>query len=184
MSCSESTKQNDDIKIAKTVPLDYFNAGDTLFSNHQDTLYYGNNFFTGYRFNLNNDGDTLAVEPFFNGLEEGLHRKWYPDGQLAEARNYINGKKEGLQQGWWPDGKKRFSFTAANDEYEGVFREWYSSGLPGKEFHYKNGHEEGSQRLWWDNGTVRANYVIKNGKKYGLLGLKTCVNPYDSVFKK
>ena len=66
----------------------------------------------------------------------------------------------------------------------GEFKEWYFSGLLGKQFHYVNGQEEGSQRLWWDNGTVRANYVIRNGKKYGLIGLVTCSNPYDSIIKK
>ena len=68
-------------------------------------------------------------------------------------------------------------FTAINDKYEGEFKEWYSSGLLGKDFHYVKGQEEGSQRLWWDNGTVRANYVIRDGKKYGLIGMKLCTNP-------
>jgi antitoxin component YwqK of YwqJK toxin-antitoxin module len=53
-----------------------------------------------------------------------------------------------------------------------------------KDFNYKKGYENGSQRMWWSDGKIRANYVIKNGKKYGLLGYKICVNPYDSVNAK
>ena len=171
-------------KIAKTVPVNFIMITDIHLNNHQDTVYYEDKYFTGYRYTLYDDGDTAVVRSYFNGVEEGIQRNWYTNKQLSEERFYINGKKEGIQQGWWPDGKQKFYFEAYNDEYDGEFKEWYSSGLLGKNFHYVNGKEEGSEKLWWDNGTVRANYVIRNGKKYGLLGLKTCVNPYDSIIKK
>lgn len=184
LSCSDKKKEEKEIMIAKTVPAKYVNANDSLFNDHKDTVYYGDHFFTGYRYSLYPNADTATIQSYFNGVEEGYQRKWYPGKLLAEERFYINGKKEGTHKGWWPDGKQKFIFSAVNDEYEGEFREWYASGLLGKQFHYIHGREEGSQRLWWDNGTVRANYVIKNGKKYGLIGLKTCINPYDSVIKK
>ena len=173
-----------EIKIAKTVPPVYKNVSDKDLSIHQDTIFYKNQFFTGFRFTLYPNGDTAVLQSYFNGVEEGTQKKWYPNHQLLEERFYINGKKEGAHKGCWPDGKEKISFTAYNDKYEGEFKEWYSSGLLQKHFHYKNGQEEGSQRLWWDNGSVRANYVIRDGKKYGLIGLKTCVNPYDSITKK
>ena len=171
-------------KIAKTVPLNFINTTDSGFTNHQDTVYFGDKYFTGYRYTLYAGGDTAALRSYFNGVEEGLQRSWYPNKQLAEERFYINGRKEGIHRGWWPTGRKKFYFEAYNDEYEGEFKEWYSSGMLCKFFHYVKGQEEGSEKLWWDNGTIRANYVIRNGKKYGLLGLKTCINPYDSVIKK
>ncbi len=171
-------------RIAKTVPANYVNANDPGFSKRQDTVYYGPHYFTGYQFSLYNDGDTAFINSYFNGVEEGIQKKWYARKQLAEERFYINGKKEGMQRGWWPDGKQKFAFATVGDEYEGEFKEWYSSGLLAKQFHYTNGREEGSQRLWWDNGTVRANYVIRKGKKYGLIGLVICKNPYDSISKK
>lgn len=173
-----------EVKIAKTVPLVYKAATDNNFSKHQDTVYYKDQFFSGYRFTLYANGDTAVLQSYFNGVEEGTQKKWYPHHQLQEERFYINGKKEGLHRGWWPDGKEKFAFTAYSNKNEGEFKEWYSSGLLQKFFHYKNGQEEGSQRLWWDNGSVRANYVIRDGKKYGLIGLKTCINPYDSIIKK
>ena len=187
-SCKEENKKDaeliKEIKIAKTVPLVYLNEVNKDFSKQQDTVYYKNQFFTGYRFNLYPNGDTAVLQSYFNGVEEGRQKKWYPNHQLQEERFYINGKKEGFHKGWWPNGKEKILFEANGDKYEGEFKEWYSSGLLQKYFHYKNGKEEGSERLWWDNGSVRANYVIREGKKYGLTGLKTCINPYDSVIKK
>jgi antitoxin component YwqK of YwqJK toxin-antitoxin module len=184
VSCTREKKNIDEILIVKQVPARYFNSNDTLFSAHQDTVYYNGSFFSGYRFTLFANGDTAALQSYFNGVEEGLQRKWYPGKKLADERFYINGKKEGIHQGWWPDGKQKYFFQALHNEYNGEFKEWYTSGSLGKCFHYVNGKEEGSQRLWWENGSVRANYVIRNGKKYGLLGLKTCTNPYDSIYKK
>ncbi len=173
-----------EMKIAKTVPLVYKNVLDKDLSKHHDTIFYKDQFFTGFRYTLYPNNDTAALDSYFNGVEEGIQKKWYPNRQFQEERFYINGKKEGAHKGWWPDGKEKFNFTAYGDKYEGEFKEWYSSGLLQKQFHYTNGQEEGSQRLWWDNGSVRANYVIREGKKYGLIGLKTCVNPYDSITKK
>lgn len=172
------------IRIAKTVDLVYREENDSNFSKRQDTVFYKDHLFTGYRYDLYPNGDTALLQSYFNGVEEGYQRKWYPAKLLAEERFYINGKKEGIHRAWWPDGKPKLYFEAYNDQYEGVFREWYASGMMAKEFHYLNGQEEGSEKLWWDNGTVRANYVIRNGKKYGLLGLTTCKNPYDSILKK
>lgn len=184
ISCGTKKQQVAEIKIAKTVPSIYINARDSGFGKNQDTLFYKDHYFTGYQFSLYPNGDTAFLNSYFNGVEEGTQKKWYPDKQIAGERFYINGKKEGIHKEWWPDGKQKFIFQATNNEYNGEFNEWYASGVLAKQFHYSNGQEEGSERMWWDNGTVRANYVIRNGKKYGFIGLKTCVNPYDSISKK
>jgi antitoxin component YwqK of YwqJK toxin-antitoxin module len=182
---SPPARQEKEIKIAKTVPANYFSALDSNFHNHQDTVYYKDHFFTGYRFLLYpGKKDTAVLQSYFNGVEEGFQRKWYPNKQLAEERFYINGKKEGVHKKWWEDGKQAMLFTAYNNEYDGEFKEWYYTGQIAKDFHYVKGYEEGSEKLWWADGSIRANYVIRNGKKYGLLGLKTCMNPYDSITKK
>jgi len=183
-SIQDRTDEIHHIRIAKVVPGIYKNDSDISFSKSQDTIYFNNNLFTGYRYRLYENKDTSFVQSYFNGVEEGFQRKWFQNKQLEEERFYINGKKEGVHKGWWMNGKPRFYFTVINNENEGIFKEWTENGLLIKFFHYENGREEGSQRLWWNDGSVRANYVIKKGKKYGLLGLKACINPYDSIIKK
>jgi hypothetical protein len=174
----------DVISTAKAVPHNYINIANNRLHCHQDTLYLQHQQFTGYLYSLYANGDTEYVTPYFNGLQEGGQQNWYPNRQLAEKRLYIAGKKQGVQQGWWPDGKQRFAYTAVNDAYNGELKEWNSKGMLYLDLHYINGQEEGSERLWWNNGTIRANYVVRNGKRYGLLGMKVCANPYDSVFVK
>jgi hypothetical protein len=50
------------------------------------------------------------------------------------------------------------------------------SGQLFKRFHYEKAKKKGGN--WFEDGSVRAN-VIKKGKKYGLIGIKLCKNPYE-----
>jgi antitoxin component YwqK of YwqJK toxin-antitoxin module len=181
-SCRNEDKKMGNFKHPKKVPLIYKDASNYLFQMHQDTVYFNNKKFSGIQYFLYKQGDTAFVKPYFNGLEEGILKKWYSNKQLAEKRLYIDGKKEGIHQGWWENGEKKFEFEVSNDEYTNEFREWNSDGLLVKHFHYKNGQENGSQKLFYDNGKIKANYVIINGKRYGLLGTKNCKNVSDSIF--
>ena len=46
---------------------------------------------------------------------------------------------------------------------------------------YKNGYEHGQQKIWYPDGRIKSNYIIKNGRRYGLLGIKNCINVSDSI---
>jgi antitoxin component YwqK of YwqJK toxin-antitoxin module len=167
--------------IAKTLPAIYRSDLDTFLKKKGDTLYYKEQYFTGYQYSLYENGDSAFIYGFFNGVEEGWQRKYYPGKVLAEQRFYVNGKKEGSHKSWWPDGKSRMEFTAEHNEYEGEFKEWNSAGTLIKRFHYIRGKEAGRQQLWWDNGKLRANYEVRNGRTFGLIGSKLCMNPNDSI---
>ena len=146
-------------------------------------LYLGENKYSGYVYELNPiSGDTLLLEAYMNGLKEGVSKKWYANKSLMEIRHYTKGLKNGRQVAFFENGNKRFEYTAINDAYEGEMKEWNSAGLLIHLANYSNGQEEGTQKLWYDNGKIRANYVIMNGKRFGLLGTKNCVNVSDSVF--
>lgn len=168
-------------RLSKSVPANYHSRKDVRIRGSHDTVYFEGRLFTGFLFELNENSDTIFMGSYFNGVEEGRHIHRYPGGGLSEERYFINGKKDGPQRGWWPDGKPKFRFSCYNNEFEGKLEEWSDSGILIKQFNYRNGYENGPQRLWWSNGTVRANYVVKNGRKFGLIGLQLCSNPYDSA---
>ena len=168
-------------KLAKTIPPVYLSATDLRLQLLRDTMFLDRAYYTGFIIGKYSSGDTAFVRGYFNGVSEGRQSVWSEEHVLIENSFYINGKKEGLQQSWWSDGKPQLRFQTDNDLYQGEFLEWNREGLLIKQFNYEKGQEVGSQRLWWDNGTVRANYVIRNGRKYGLIGLKLCANPNDST---
>ena len=178
-NCSNGKEEK--IVIKKSIPRIYVEGNTTGLQKIQDIVYYNNKRFDGYVYEMYNAKDTSFVKSYLNGLEEGTHKKWYPNKQLSEERFYHSGKKEGIHKGWWDNGKKQYEYQISNDEYTGEFKEWNSDGLLIKFFHYKNGQEDGSQKLYYENGSIRSNYVIVKGRRFGLLGTKNCRNVKESL---
>lgn len=183
LNCNPNLEK-DTVRIPKKVPSIYTLASDAGFYFNQDTLYFKASKYSGKQYLLYPNKDTLFIKSYLKGMLEGEQKQWYPNGILGEKRLYISNKKEGLHKGWWENGKPKYSYQFYNDEFHGEVLEWYFTGQLFKKFHYHIGHEEGSERLWYENGNIRANYVVKKGKKYGLIGIKLCRNPNETVIKK
>lgn len=158
-------------------------ASDPFFHWKQDTLLHKEDRYSGRTYTLYASGDTASVDTYSQGVLDGRSSKWYEDGSLMEERFYKQGKKEGVHRGYWQNNRPRFEYYFVRGEHEGPLSEWYENGQLFKQMHFINGYEEGSQRLWWENGGIRANYVVKNGRRYGLIGLKLCSNPDSSAIK-
>lgn len=130
-----------------------------------------------------NTTDTAEVRNYLLGNENGEWRKYYAGGKLREKRSFVNGQKTGPYLVWWQNGTKQQAYLFKKDAYEGVCREWSESGIMIKEMNYSKGYEAGAQKAWWDNGKIKSNYIIKEGRRFGLLGTKNCINVSDSIFK-
>jgi antitoxin component YwqK of YwqJK toxin-antitoxin module len=163
-------------KVNKNVVIDFKIVNGLLLQ--RDSVYSGIlfSFFPGTT-------DTAEVSSYYNGKEDGEWRKYYPSKKLREKRYFRNGNKTGEYLAWWENGKKQLQYFFVEDEYEGVCKEWSQTGFLNKIMTYKKGHEDGHQQWWYDNGKIKANYVIIDGRRYGLLGTKNCVNVADSIFK-
>jgi hypothetical protein len=138
--------------------------------------------FTGSLFVLYPNGDTMFIQSYRNGKEHGWWKQFYPQHKLKEQRYFENGKKQGKYIAYWENGAQKLDYNFDNGEYEGACSEWLSNGILIKQMNYKAGYEEGLQRAWYDNGKIKSNYSVINGRRFGLLGTKNCVNVSDSVF--
>lgn len=127
--------------------------------------------------------DTAELANYYNGREHGEWKKFYPSKKLREKRYFKDGSKIGEYLVWWENGNKQLQYFFEADEYQGTCKEWSETGFLNKIMTYKKGHEDGHQQWWYDNGKIKANYVIIDGRRYGLLGTKNCVNVSDSIFK-
>ncbi|MDN3667071.1 toxin-antitoxin system YwqK family antitoxin [Algibacter miyuki] len=177
-SCKEQTGE---VGLNKTIPESYVLKSEATQIN--GVCYMNDSKYSGYLYQLEQKtADTILVESYYEGLQEGVSKKWYTGNRLKEIRYYSEGMKNGQQVAFWENGNKRFEYTAQNDGYEGELKEWNETGFLLHLANYKNGQEEGTQKMWYDNGKIRANYVIVEGKRFGLLGTKNCVNVSDSIF--
>jgi antitoxin component YwqK of YwqJK toxin-antitoxin module len=173
-SCSIASNQ---VQVSKvTIPDFRVMESDTSFVYNQGVLYYQQKPFSGWQYSVYSNGDMAKVIPFYDGREEGYVKNWYPNRMLAEQRFFIKGRKEGKHQAWWENGQPKFVYQFNNDEHEGVQRVWAANGVLVQQFNYLKGHEEGQQQMWFEDGSLRSNYVVKNGRRFGLPGVKSCVS--------
>lgn len=184
ISCNKKQENRFYSKITmNTIPEVFVEVNSSLLKIKNDTFFYNDSLFSGYLIEISDSSkDTLSRESFLKGKRSGILQKWYSTSKIKEVRFYVDGKKNGKQIAFWENGNKKFEFTAKDDAYEGELKEWTFDGHLIHQANFVNGQEEGPQKLWYDNGKIRANYIIRDGKRYGLLGTKNCVNVSDSVF--
>ena len=147
-------------------PERFIRRSDAALKHSGEQLLYHDTLFSGVLYEMYNEKDTALSEKYLDGLRNNISRKWFPSGKLSEERSYVNGKRIGIHQGWYPDGKKRFLYHFVNDEVDGLA---------------EDGHESGMQTAWESDGSIMANYMAKNGRNYGLTGVKNCKNVKDSI---
>jgi antitoxin component YwqK of YwqJK toxin-antitoxin module len=139
-------------------------------------LYREGKVFSGYLYHRYESGDTALVMPYLQGKQEGWSKTWYPKGRLAERRFFKQGRREGLHESWWENGKPRFAYQFAADLHHGFRKEWYESGQMALCFNYDQGKEIGPQKGWFADGAIRFNFEVRNGRVYGLTGVKNCMS--------
>lgn len=164
-------------------PWQYLNEEGLTIASSRGILYVSDTAFSGTLYRLYpNSTDTLSIRRFWQGKPDGIWKQFYPGHQLMEVRYFEQGKKEGDHIGYWENGITKFYYELQNDVYHGNNKEWMPDGQLIADQHYQFGQEEGTQQVWYPNGKIKANYVIRNGRRYGLLGTKNCINVSDSVF--
>ncbi|MBD0403934.1 toxin-antitoxin system YwqK family antitoxin [Flammeovirga sp. EKP202] len=177
-SCAPQKHEN-----KKVLSLEMVNAQEVMTKSSKGIFYVNGKRFSGMIYwTYPNGTDTLRVRRYHDGEKEGKWVKYYPNNILEEVRYYKEGKKEGEQIGYYPNGKIRFITNFQNDLYEGNAKAWTGSGRLIRNQNYHIGKEEGVQQVWYDNGKIKANYVIKEGRRFGLLGTKNCINVSDETF--
>ena len=138
-------------------------------------LYYQKKPFDGLLVSKYNDSTYKMKLQYRKGRKERFEKQWYENGQLAQERSYSKGIKTGKHLGWWANGTPKFEYHFnERGEYDGSLKEWYDSGQLVRDLNFSNGKEIGSQRMWSSTGKIRANYEVKNGERFGLIGLKKC----------
>lgn len=157
-------------------------ADDTHLSTLNGIVFYNQKPFTGKVYELYpQTRDTMSIQSYSEGKENGVWKKFFDNGKLAEQRFYQNGIKSGTLSRWWANGNTMLVYTFEDGEYEGTCREWNAAGVLVKEMNYSKGHEVGAQKMFYDNGKVRSNYTVIDGRRFGLLGTKNCENAVDSI---
>lgn len=171
LACNTSKEEIQSKIIIPSITID---ASEVTIEKRGAQLLIDDKPFSGFLTAFNMAEKTTSRTGYFNGLKEGKAEAYYETGALKESRFYLHNRKHGKHKGWWQNGTLKFDISFENGLTQGESLEWYEDGTPYKAFHYLNGQETGSQKMWELDGGIRANYVVKNGHRYGLIGLKNC----------
>ena len=163
-----------DLKTIKIIPEIEVSLNDEGLRQDGAILRFQNLPFNGFVVNYSAEGILLSKTGYIDGKREGKAEQFTESGNLLERRFYTSNKKVGFHEAWWPNGQKKFEYTFVDGLHDGEYKEWQIDGTPYKVFHYAMGFEDGSQKMWDSDGSIRANYVVRNGHRYGLVGLKNC----------
>lgn len=95
---------------------------------------------------------------------------------LIGVSEFADGKKNGVSKYYWPNGTLKFEANYKNGFYHGSVKRYFENGKLLSWFNYDNGYESGRQQMWKSDGRIKVNYEVIDGRKYGLTGVKNCVN--------
>lgn len=148
----------------------------TGFAEVNGVLYHDAALYSGVYQLFHPNGQMKSRTAYQHGRKHGSDETWYTSGAKQTERSYRNGVKTGVHQGWWENGQPKFLHPFdEKGAYHGVVKEWYESGQLYQELTFQHGDEDGTQKAWKTDGRIKANYVVKNGERFGLIGLKRCV---------
>ncbi len=89
-----------------------------------------------------------------DGMQQGVCRVWYYDGQLREKSNYKDDKRHGLFQQWHKNGILKIEANYKNDELDGLHQEWFENGQLWERSNFKNGKYHGLYEEWKNSGEL------------------------------
>ncbi len=89
-----------------------------------------------------------------DGIKEGIHQYFYPNGNIWEESLYSNGKMSGNHIFWFPNGVKCFQSQYLNGFKHGIHTEWYQNGVIKLKHYYHFGKKHGIHQYWSSNNNL------------------------------
>lgn len=119
--------------------------------------YYDGNPYSGKLIEVDSQNNCTGEIELIDGLKHGRSVYYFQDGSIKRTAEY----KKGV--------------------YHGLVVQYFENGTMFSRFNYVNGQEQGRQQMWKSDGRLKVNYDVIDGRKYGLTGVKNCLNVYEDT---
>jgi antitoxin component YwqK of YwqJK toxin-antitoxin module len=108
---------------------------------------------------------------YIKGKKDGIHKRWYDDGQLEFEGKYIDEKKDGKYKEWFKNGQLRSveNYDSGNLINHQIWNEdggKYSSNLPIND-------SINNMKIWYNNGQLMKSYNLNIIKTNDLLSINS-----------
>lgn len=100
---------------------------------------------------------------------DGLYRRWYANGVLAEETMFAHGKKNGVHRLWYENGKRKLTSRFVEDRLDGACLVWYENGKSRLSIHFDQGKRTGEWIRTGEKVGVVARVSFKDNRLNGPL---------------
>lgn len=121
-------------------------------------LYIGNKRDSLWRY-YNEAQQLTSVEPYANGLLDGVVMVYYSNGDVAEEITYVKGKKEGVWKQYYRGNGRKLVASHRNDLLQGEYKTFNVSGICDVSGLYEGGQEQGTWTFY--DSEAQKNYELK-----------------------
>jgi TonB family protein len=121
--------------------LDYYKSGKLQGS--ALSAYPDKDFWVGNMYGFFENGDTLFVAGYKNGLPDGETREYYYGGKKRRTSTFINGLQHGVHTEYYSNGEILGQATYANGVPHGNFTSYSSKGKLRTEYNFSEGKLHG-----------------------------------------
>lgn len=94
--------------------------------------------------------------------ENGVYRKYYPNGALWLELNYKNGLLEGIQRAYFENGVIQTEEIYKNDKRNGIYKGYSSNGKLYVEYTFKDNKKNGPFSFYYKSGKIREKGSFKD----------------------
>ena len=164
----EPTDAYNNIERYSRKTTDYAKQGEFMRINPEGNVIewavYADDTLHGQRILFADNGDTVVVEHYENGLFQGPYRAYYEGNRLELEGTYIGNVMDGEWKRYYKSGPLMERVTLKDNEENGPFTEYHENGKLKAEGYYRNGdHEHGLLKLYDETGELEKTMNCENG---------------------
>jgi len=115
---------------------------------------------------------------FKDGMRDGLHQRWHPDGTLMHQAEYKEGKKNGIWKSWDDKGKQWEGKNYVDGKLHGTYLT-FNKGAVSKEYCYRQGKRIYSRPCAPDFEDPPSKDEIRDKERQALVALYASTNGRD-----
>jgi len=108
-------------------------------------------------------GQKIEEFPVEDGIQEGIKRLWYDDGQIKGKFKFTAGEVNGTFEMWHENGKKSVEQEYSHGVEDGTFESWHENGKKDVELEFEDGLIDGTYESWYENGQKKFKIDLKSG---------------------
>ena len=134
--------------------------------------------YEGHTLRLFKDGSISRKIAYKDGLKHGEDRTLYRSGKVAAQRYFYTGLPHGKQYKWFENGDVSSTSMFDHGIPTGVHVSYFPNGSQSDTREFRNGKLY-HHKIWRRSGQIYANYKMVNGRGYGMMGAKLCLEVKD-----